>query len=193
MIFSPLTLLTPTNISCSVLKGKKAKNAFSPPMTSMEVYKGFIIGQIRPVPKRAFCPAVRFRVASPFREDQRLNVHTEQKYGAARWSPITPRQRLSLSMCPEIRNPVSTPPHSASRMYCVLISATVTLWKNWKILRKLSLFQTMLLLKVSLNELLFSNAPAASPETICLVWWPPHPATHTHTGPDRRDSYESPG
>lgn len=118
--------------------GGRGKNAFPSPITSMEVCKGFILGQIRWVPKRAFCPGVRFWVASPFREDQRLNVHTGKKYGPARWSPITPRQRLSLSMCPEIRNPVRfffSPP-SASRMYCVLISRSVTLWKNRKILWK---------------------------------------------------------
>lgn len=34
---------------------------------------------------------------SPFREDQRVNVHMDKKYGPAHWSLITPTQRLSLS------------------------------------------------------------------------------------------------
>lgn len=126
------------------LRGReKKKTPFPRPMTSMEVYKGFIIGQIRRVPKRAFCPGVRFRVASPFSEDQRLNVHTDEKYGPARSSPITPRRRLSLSMCREIRNPVrfsSLPPVLPG--CSVFLSPQV--WhcgKNWKIRRKVSLFQ----------------------------------------------------
>lgn len=149
-------------------------------MTSMEVYEGFIIGQIGRVPKRAFCPAVRFWVASPFREDQRLNVHTDEKYGRARWSPITPRQRLSLSMCPEIRNPVwFFPPPSASRMNCVLISTSVTLWKNRKIPRKVSLF-------LGRDDV----APGASPQSICMVWWP---ESRPPIGPDGKDSDVSRG
>lgn len=42
---------------------------------------------------------MRFRIysSSPFRDDQRVNVHMDKKYGPAHWSLITPRQRLSLS------------------------------------------------------------------------------------------------
>lgn len=43
-------------------------------------------------------PDMRFRIysTSPFREDQRVNVHMDKKYGPAQ-GLITPRQRLSLS------------------------------------------------------------------------------------------------
>lgn len=48
--------------------------------------------------KGNICPE-RFRIysSSPFRDDQRVNVHMDKKYVPAHWGLITPRQRLSLS------------------------------------------------------------------------------------------------
>lgn len=159
------------------------RNTFSLPMTGMEVHRGFIIGQIRRLPKRAFCPAVRFWVASPFREDQRLNVHTDEKYGPARCSPITPRQRLSLSMCPEIRNPVRfffPSPQCFQDVLCSYLHKCDTVEKQKKILSKVSLFQkeTMSLLKSEFGQgsfLLLHLEPHLNPS----AWfsgqstWPP--------------------